>query len=224
MTFGKKGRPQEDRLARQREIFIAVSPLILHVGARQLSMQQAARAACLSIGGLYHYFPTKRDLVLHGLCPEAIFRFCQDFHARLGHLAYIDPERYLEEGIEVIVEQIGFCRPAIHAALELGTDSFWDVIEPLLAGTTQEFEVNLRRVAPEMNDEELHRWGRAIRRTMCAALFDKNITPDELRDDLHMLAFGHLKRVRRDGRTLAAPPTVGVSLATFTHAPANQTP
>ena len=27
-------------------------------------MRQAAQAACLSVGGLYHYFPTKRDVFL----------------------------------------------------------------------------------------------------------------------------------------------------------------
>ncbi|MBK9715083.1 MAG: helix-turn-helix transcriptional regulator [Kouleothrix sp.] len=64
MLFGKRGRPPEDRLARQREIYTAVAPLIEREGVRRLSMRQAAAAACLSIGGLYHYFPTKRELVL----------------------------------------------------------------------------------------------------------------------------------------------------------------
>ncbi|MCW5879547.1 MAG: helix-turn-helix transcriptional regulator [Anaerolineae bacterium] len=125
MAFGKIGRPPEDRLARQREIYNAVAPLILQVGARRLSMRQAARAACLSIGGLYHYFPTKRDLVLHGLCPEALLRHCQDFHTQFGHLAYLDPQRYMDEGINVVVKEVAFCRPAIYAALELGAESFW---------------------------------------------------------------------------------------------------
>lgn len=194
MVFGKKGRPSEDRLARQREIFGAVSPLILEVGARRLSMRQAANAACLSIGGLYHYFPTKRDLVLHGLCPEAIYRYCEDFHAQFGHLAYLDPQRYICEGIEVVVEHVEFCRPAIHAALELGTGSFWELIEVLLTSTVGDFEVNLRRVVPRVSDQELHQWGRAIRRSICAALLDKSITPDEFRDELHLLIDGYIAR------------------------------
>src|SRR5260370_10216675 len=45
MTFGKPGRPPEDRMARQCEIFVAVSPLLLTIGAQQLSMRQAAQAA-----------------------------------------------------------------------------------------------------------------------------------------------------------------------------------
>jgi len=63
----KPGRPPEDRLKRQHEIFLAVAPLIERYGARRLTLRQAARAAHLSLGGLYHYFPTKRDLVLHAL-------------------------------------------------------------------------------------------------------------------------------------------------------------
>ena len=197
MVFGKKGRPAEDRLARQREIYNAVAPLILQVGARRLSMRQAAHAANLSIGGLYHYFPTKRDLVLHGLHPEAIGRYCQDFHARFGQLTNLDQQRYIAEGVEVVVEQVRFCRPAIHAALELGTASFWEVIETLLTNTALDFEVNLRRAVPEVDDEELHRCGRAIRRAICAALLDKSTTPDELRDELRLLIEGHQAQARR---------------------------
>jgi AcrR family transcriptional regulator len=196
MMFGKRGRPPEDRLARQREIYNLVSPLIEQDGARRLSMRQAARAACLSIGGLYHYFPTKRELVLHGLCPAALLRYCQDFHAQFGHLTETNPRRYIEEGIEVVVEQVRFCRPAIQAALELGTESFWEVIETLLTGTALDFEVNLLRVAPEVSEEELHQCGRAIRRAICAALLDKSSSADELRDELRILVDGYVSRVQ----------------------------
>lgn len=194
MTSGKKGRPPEDRLARQREIYTAVSPLIIEIGARQLSMRQAADAACLSLGGLYHYFPTKRDLVLHGLCPEAIQRRCQEFHSQFGHFAELDTQRYIAEGIELLVVHVGFCRPAIHAALELGTESFWEVIETLLTSTSRDFEANLRRIAPQISDHELHQWTRKIGRSICAALLDNRITPDELRDELRMLVDGYIKR------------------------------
>jgi hypothetical protein len=49
---GKPGRPPEDRLRRQHEIFLAVAPLIERYGAKRLSMRQAARSAHLSLGGL----------------------------------------------------------------------------------------------------------------------------------------------------------------------------
>ncbi|HET9493849.1 MAG TPA: helix-turn-helix domain-containing protein [Chloroflexia bacterium] len=197
MAFGKKGRPPEDRLARQHEIYEAISPLILEVGARRLSMRQAAHAACVSVGGLYHYFPTKRDLVLHGLRPEAIRRCCQDFEARFGHLANVDGQRYVDEGIEDVVRVVGFCRPAVHSALELGTESFWEVIDTLLTSTALQVEASLHRMIPQLSDEDLHQCGRAIRRSMCAALLDKNISPGEFRDELHMLFNGFLARSAR---------------------------
>jgi AcrR family transcriptional regulator len=200
IMFGKRGRPPEDRLARQREIYEAVAPLILRDGARRLSMREAARAACLSIGGLYHYFPTKRDLVLHGLCPEALDRLCDDFHAEFGHLTILDPQRYLHEGIEVVVKEIGFCRPSVHAALELGYESFWQVTEALLSATALDFETHLRQATPEVSDEELHRCGRALRRSMCAALLDRSITANEFRDELRMLIDGHLSLTARTGQ------------------------
>lgn len=79
MAFGKPGRPPEDRLARQTQIYQAVCPLLLQVGARRLRMQQAAKAACMSVGGVYHYFPSKQELVLHGLQPQGFQWRCQDF-------------------------------------------------------------------------------------------------------------------------------------------------
>lgn len=212
MVFGKRGRPPEDRLARQREIYNAVSPLILQDGARRLSMRQAARAACLSIGGLYHHFPTKRDLVLHGLCPEALLRHCQDFHAEFGHLADLDPQRYLDEGINVVVREVMFCRPSIHAALELGIESFWEVIETLLTSTSLEFEERLGQLYPEVSDQELHRWGRAIRRSICAALLDKSNTPEELQDELHVLVNGYANRIGRGGQADSPVSTTTVAL------------
>jgi AcrR family transcriptional regulator len=198
MAFGKKGRPPEDRLARQCEIYSAVSPLILQVGARRLSMRQAAHAANISIGGLYHYFPTKRDLVLHGLRPEAIRRFCQEFEAQFGYLANLNPRRYIYEGIDDVVNIVGFCRPAIHAALELGTESFWEVIDTVLTSTALQFEVALQRAAQEASDGEVHQVGRAIRRSLCAALLDKNLSSDELRAEMHMLVDGYVDHAGRD--------------------------
>jgi AcrR family transcriptional regulator len=162
-------------------------------------MREAAQSACLSIGGLYHYVPTKRDLVLHGLCLDALLRHCQDFHAQFGCLTDLDPERYALEGIDFIVGLIAFCRPAIHAALELGTESFWEVINTVLVSTALDFEVSLQRMVPEMHEQDLHLCGRAVRRSVCAALLDKTVTPDELRDELRMLVEGHMSRVARAG-------------------------
>jgi AcrR family transcriptional regulator len=207
MMFGKRGRPAEDRLLRQYEIYDAVAPLILRDGARKLSMRQAAQAACLSIGGLYHYFPTKRDLVLHGLCPEAIQRGCDDFTAQFGHLAESDPQRFWHEGIEAMVRRVEFCRPALHAALELGGGSFWEVIDTLLSRLSIEIEEAVQRVAPQVSDEEAHRCGSAMRRAFSAALLDKSASSDDMREEMHILIDGYVNRGDRT-ELVPAPATV----------------
>lgn len=96
MSLRKLGRPPEDRLLRQREIYQAASPLIREQGVRVLSMRDVADVACLSIGGLYHYFPTKRDLILHGIQIETLQRFCEDFHQHFTDLVHSNPQQYFE--------------------------------------------------------------------------------------------------------------------------------
>jgi hypothetical protein len=93
---------------------------------------------------------------------------------------------------QLIVDHVGFCRPALHAALELGSQSFWEVIDSLLTGTEAAFEANLRRLVPAVSDLEVQRWGRSIRRALCAALLDKRISPDELR----ILVDGYVSRLQ----------------------------
>jgi len=198
MTFGKRGRPPEDLLARQREIYEAVSPLILQIGARQLSMRQAASAACLSVGGLYHYFPTKRSLVLHGFSQEALARCCHDYHDQFGYLANVDLEQYLDLAIKDTVKLIRFVRPAFHAALELGVESFWYVIDNLLRLTIDEYTVVFRRLFSEVNEQELNRIERALRRSIAGSVLDKTITDNEINDELRALVDGYKLRARED--------------------------
>lgn len=191
MAFGKPGRPAEDRLARQSEIYEAVSPLILDPGVHRLSMCAAARAACLSVGGLYHHFPTKRDLVLHGLQPEAITRRCQDFHDRFDYLAYSDPPAYLNAGLDSVTGSLLFVRPAFHAALELGVETFKSVLEASLTAATEEFAVAIQNIFPDAAEEDVYQAGRAMHRAIIAALLDKNITAQEFRGEVSALINGY---------------------------------
>src|SRR4029453_18316555 len=92
----RRGRPPEDRLLRQREIYAAIAPLILRTGVKQLSMEQAASAAHVSVGSLYHYFANKRDLVLCGLRPEILAHRCAEFHRATDHVMLEDPGAYLD--------------------------------------------------------------------------------------------------------------------------------
>lgn len=194
---GKPGRPPEDRLLRQREIYRAAAPLIETVGARRLTMRQAAGAAHMSLGGVYHYFPTKRDLVLHALKPEAFARLCADFHDTYGHLEATDPRRYLEAYVEFQVTESFFVRPSLQAAMELGVEVTWEGIENGIELGLDGFVRPIRAALPDADPEELRALGRSLRRSLFAALLDRRITPDELHDELWSLIEGWARRIGR---------------------------
>src|SRR4029450_5183269 len=187
---GKPGRPPEDRLKRQHEIFLAVAPLIERYGAKRLTMRQAARAAHLSLGGLYHYFPTKGDLVLHALKPEAVARLCAEFHGRHADLERINPGRYVEADVDYMARQCFFLRPAFHAALELDAEVAWDHIQASIEGGLESCTRPLTYALPECTPEEIRRLGRSVRRTFFSTLIDRTVTPEEMRQELLSLIHG----------------------------------
>lgn len=193
MSFGKPGRPSEDRLARQREIYQAVSPLILEQGVRALSMRQAADVSCLSIGGLYHYFPSKRDLALHGIQTETLQRLCQDFHQKFMYLTDVNQQQYFDAFYHHLIESALFMRPAVHAGIELGIDALAMVSESIRTIVT-EFVENLRPLVPTLPDTYLQTLARAVRRFCLATLVDTTSTNEELRNEFNLLIGGYLNR------------------------------
>jgi AcrR family transcriptional regulator len=189
--FGKAGRPPEDRFVRKLEIFEAVAPLILTVGARHLSMRQAARAACLSVGGLYHYFPTKRDLVLYALQPDVLEQRCQDFHSKNRALAAQNPRRYFDRYVDFAVCGVCLWQPAIQAALELGVETFRDTVDWALNLSAERFRDMKRLITPDVSEETLDQLEYSLRRVCLAACLDKRITPDALRTEICALFDGY---------------------------------
>lgn len=196
--FGKVGRPPEDRLLRQREIFEAVAPLILEVGAQELTMRQAAHRASMSVGGLYHYFSSKRDLVLHSLQPEAHDRLCIEFYASYGHLEDSDPDAFLTAFIEFQAHAAAFLRPALHAAIDLGASTVWPTLERAMALGLEDWTRIARRVVPDAGERDLVALCRAVRRTMLGAMLDKTVTLDEVREELRALIVGEPIGLRRE--------------------------
>jgi len=184
MTFGKIGRPPEDRFVRRCEIFKSVSPLILTVGVRRLSIRQAARAASLSVGGLYHYFPTKRELVLYGFQQETLNRLCQNFIDEYGYLAALDPKQYLEKYSNFVLEQVAFVRPALLAAIELGVETFRKFLDSGLNLITARFTNIARSISPEISTESIGHLERSLKRVILGAALDKEITPAALRSEI----------------------------------------
>ncbi len=215
MASGKPGRPAEDRQLRQREIFLAVAPLLVERGVRGLTMRDAARAAHISVAGLYHYFPTKRELVLHSLRPDAFKRMCGDFMKESGHLQAEAPGRFLREFVEFSVREVSFVRPAIHAALEIGAKEFWAAQEAGIVIALDIMVAALRGAYTTATDAELAHLARAIRRTLMAALLDRSVGDEELREQLRALMVGDaiLRRRHRDTVAAATAPVVSAPVA-----------
>ena len=190
MTFGKPGRPPEDRLARQREIYEAVVPLIYREGARRLSMREAARSARMSVGGLYHYFPTKRDLVLHGLKEDARARLCREYRSDLGDLSGWSAERHVEAYLDLSLRMFAFARPSVQAALELGAEELQAVLDAGLRTNVGELVETLRLVDAGIPEEDLEALARALRRVVVGALVDRHADLDETREQMRVLIGG----------------------------------
>jgi len=198
--FGKPGRPPEDGFRRRWEIYTAAAPLLEKVGARGLTMRQAATAAHMSLGGIYHYFGSKRDLVLYGVSPEALEGLCEDFHQQLAQLEGTDPQAQLAHLLDSLVWFVSVSRPALLAAIELGASQALDTIEAAMKATLQEFVRAIRAVRPDMTDAEAQTLDRALRHTAFGAMLDPSATPSDLRNELRSIV---------EMRLLAHPPGGG---------------
>jgi AcrR family transcriptional regulator len=202
--FGKPGRPREDVFQRRLEIYTAVAPLLEKVGARGLTMRQAAAAAHMSVGGIYHYFPSKRDLVLFVLSPDALQRLCEQPQL-LAPLERTDPHTHLATFLEGLVRGVPLLRPAVLAAIELGAGPALDFVEATMTVKVPEFVRAVRAVRPDIGDAEAQAIDRAVRHTTLGAMLDRNVTPSELRSELYLIVqMRPLARLRGDGRQAAA--------------------
>jgi len=201
VAFGKPGRPREDRVLRQREIYSMVAPLLLDRGVRRLTMRDAARAAYLSVGALYHYFPTKRDLVLHGLQQEPLGRFCHDYFAKYFGIRSQDPWGFFDGFVEFQAQACLFVRPSVQAAVELGSEAFWPTLDGVIELGLGKFADALRLAVPDASELDVTRLARSVRHVFIAGMFDRSMTADELRDEIRAVIEG--------ARTLARPVGVG---------------
>lgn len=196
--FGKPGRPREDALRRRWEIYLAAAPLIEKVGARGLTMRQAANAAHLSLGGVYHYFDSKRDLVLFGLNREALQAHCTEMH-KFAVAQQSHPQAQLATALEATVDLVSFCRPSLLAAIELGVGQALETAEAATNATLDKLAEIARTVRSDVSDAEIDALARALSHTLLGAMLDRTGTREELRNELRWTV----------EMTLFVPPRVG---------------
>jgi AcrR family transcriptional regulator len=185
--FGKPGRPREDVFQRRLEIYTAVAPLLEKAGARALTMRQAANAAHMSVGGLYHYFHSKRDLVLFVLSPDALQRLCKEPHYLLPPLERTESSAHLATLLEGMVQALPLLRPAVLAAIELGAGPALDFSETTMNVHVHDFVGPLRAARTDIGDAEAQMIDRALRHAALGAMLDRSITPSQLRSELYSI-------------------------------------
>ncbi len=196
------GTPAYTRLQvdeRRRQLLERATELFATHGYDELSMAKIAREAGVSKPLLYHYFPNKRDLVLHGLHDDARARICQEYRARMTNLAAWSVEAYIELYLELCLEMFGFVRPAVQAALELGVEEFQAQLAAGLTTNVTELAETLHQLAPDIPQSELERLGRGIRRIVLGTLVDRDADLREMQEQLRALIEGHLASARQHG-------------------------
>ncbi|WP_194815028.1 TetR family transcriptional regulator [Nocardia sp. XZ_19_385] len=195
MGFGKPGRPPEDRLARQQEIFGSIRSQLKPGHCRELTMASAARQAHLSVGGLYHYFPSKRSLVLFGIDPANLQRVCADFRREHAELAESDPSALLTASLDTLAwAGVHFIQPSTLAALELDLGVFRTAMDEVLTTELVGLVETVQRAHPELSDPQALELNRSLRRVCTLAFVDPAMTIEALRDQLQATLDGTIAR------------------------------
>jgi len=182
MTFRKRGRPREDRVARRLEIFEFVAPSLAELGHR-ISMRQAAQAAHVSVGTLYAYFGSKRELLLYGLNQEPVAFICRRFEVEHGGLRTTDPGRYREALLDFMITNIVAMRASVDTAIRMGPKETHERIDRVIHRPIPEFVALVANAMPEQRGRSAAA-ERLLRRVIAGALLERRISAEALRGQL----------------------------------------
>ncbi len=117
MITRRIGRPAEDAVARRAEIYRQARPLLEEFGYREVTVKQLARACHMSPAALYHWFPTKRDLVLYPLSSPDRNGRCELLRRRIA--TETDPLQCLRAWVDFVLEE----REGVILALRLAPEA-----------------------------------------------------------------------------------------------------
>jgi len=189
MTFRKPGRPREDRVARRLEIFELVAPSLERLGPR-IAMRDAARAAHVSVGTLYTYFGSKRELLLYGLNQEPVDLICRRFEAEHADLAMVNPPRYRSLVLDLMTRNILAMRSSVDSAMLLGPDVARSGIDGVIHRPIPAFVAIIRRALPEAERSRAEAIEQTLRHVVAAALVERDVSVSGLRIQLRDVLFG----------------------------------
>lgn len=191
MSFEKPGRPANDPAQERLRIYAAILPVSRTHGARA-RMSALAEAAHMSVGGIYHYFDSKRNLMLHGLDPEALALACGTFHGAVLEAADDGPEAVAAAYVDKSVYMFRLIQPAALAAVEMGIGEMRTQLEKSLHRDADGLIQVLATVAPDLADGSRSDLATAIRRTLLALSLDADATEDDVRQQLTALLRGFI--------------------------------
>jgi AcrR family transcriptional regulator len=178
-TFSKPGRPRENVVERRLDIYERVAPLLAERGMRGLSMEQAARAAHVSVGTLYRYFPSKRSLVLYGTNPEPVDLLCERF---IQSSTKLEDRHAMRIALAAfIVHNIELMRPSVDAAIQLGPEVVRGRLDRVARQALEIFPALLAMGMPADDGRTPEQVERVVRRTIVSTLMEKEFESEALR-------------------------------------------
>jgi AcrR family transcriptional regulator len=192
VSFEKPGRPPNDPAEERLRIYVAALPAIRKDGARA-SMDALARLAHMSVGGVYHYFDTKRQLLLHGLSPEALELACRTFHDTMVGAADDGPAEVTSAYVDKTVHMFRLIQPAATAALEMSIAEMRAQLATALHQDADGLIQVLAKVSPDLTEQSRVELASGIRRTLMALALDPQATEADVRRQLTAVLRGFVE-------------------------------
>jgi len=144
-------------------------------------MREAARAAHVSIGTLYYYFDSKRDLLLYGLNQEAVPVLCRQFQAEHGELRSTDPRQFRTALLDFLVTTLTTMRASVDSAIRLGPMVAKERLDRVMHQPMPEFVALIDAAIPGGHSSSVEP---LLRRVIAAALMERDFSANTLRSQL----------------------------------------
>lgn len=123
------------------------------------------------------------DLLSFPLQDEPCAEMARRFEAAHQHLADSEPEAYVAAFIDLMVDAFPLLRASFAAIVDMGGESFWEVLD---AGIGGELEEKLAVLSTVRGAEfDARKRARSLKRIYLGAVLDRSLRPEELRSDLH---------------------------------------
>jgi len=126
---------------RREQLLRAGVDLFDRKGHDQVSIEEIAKAAEVSKGLLYHYFPTKKHFVL-----AALSRGREQLDARLGLDPKLDPETQLEVNLDAFLDEVEEHATAYTAIFRRGGGGDPEIAAELDRGRAERMETVIEGV------------------------------------------------------------------------------